>query len=239
MKIKYLVPKEYLLHVEDRNKHSDQSHDLQVKTLDHNALVKMRAPMPIPTSPIGSPGPGKGSLLQPDTSLIPKYLRGKADWLLKQLLNNGVRWTENLALISSAGVVIENSNILSLINDALRARKTVDAPVGWYEFARILHRLNIPIEVIGNPRSRLGLSQEHNTPAGPHSSQIGVDTSVTPGSVSFHRAISSLARKKIKRLRSRTAVTKSPVRLSGRKSISVKRRKQPREGAYLSLADGV
>ena len=47
------------------------------------------------------------------------------------------------------GQEVQNINIVDLVNDALRQRKTF-IPPGWEHFARELRRLNAPKELVGN-----------------------------------------------------------------------------------------
>ena len=48
------------------------------------------------------------------------------------------------------GNIIEKSNMIDLINDILRKRKSVASPRGWQEFASALRNTNIPRELVGN-----------------------------------------------------------------------------------------
>ena len=47
---------------------------------------------------------------------------------------------------------ITNSNIADLINDQMRSRKTVNPRV-WLQFTEALKEINVPNDLIGNPRT--------------------------------------------------------------------------------------
>ena len=50
------------------------------------------------------------------------------------------------------GVPVVGSNVVDLVNDILRKRKT--DPLGWQPFARQLRAVNLPIELVGNVARR-------------------------------------------------------------------------------------
>ena len=57
-------------------------------------------------------------------------------------------WDKN-GVVSIDGAKIPNSNIVDLVNDAMRARKYV-RPVGRGHFAKFLQQIEMPREFIGN-----------------------------------------------------------------------------------------
>ena len=59
-------------------------------------------------------------------------------------------------------VPVPGSNIVDLVNDALRKRKSLQ-PVGWKMFPRGLKDVNAPMDLIGNPE-RWTYIQTANTP---------------------------------------------------------------------------
>lgn len=69
--------------------------------------------------------------------------------------NGKIGWNKNGELTTS-GVTLPGTNIVDLIGDVMRARKTVAAPPGIDQFARGLSEINVPREVVGN-RNRLSL----------------------------------------------------------------------------------
>ena len=82
---------------------------------------------------------------------VPKSLKTKAERLLQRIkLDPEVKWN-NLGELEYRGQLIKNSNLTDLVNDVLRKRKNSREPLGWETFADVLHRLNVPQELIGNP----------------------------------------------------------------------------------------
>ena len=82
---------------------------------------------------------------------VPKSFKTKAERLLQRIkLDPEVKWN-NLGELEYRGQLIKNSNLTDLVNDVLRKRKNSRDPLGWETFADVLHRLNVPQELIGNP----------------------------------------------------------------------------------------
>ena len=80
---------------------------------------------------------------------VPIKFRKKAEQLAEFLKSSGqVSWTDTGRLVLQ-GQEVQNTNIVDLINDALRQRKTFTPP-GWENFAKELRRLNAPKELVGN-----------------------------------------------------------------------------------------
>lgn len=81
---------------------------------------------------------------------VPKIYKTKAQLLLKHLRTNSdrIKWGDN-GVVFIDGLKIKDSNIIDLINDALRLRKKVRA-AGRREFARFLQDIQTPREYVGN-----------------------------------------------------------------------------------------
>ena len=109
---------------------------------------------------------------------VPKTMQGKARRLMERLKRN-MSWTARGELIHE-GVPVAGSNVVDLVNDLLRKRKT--DPTGWQPFARHLRAMNLPIELVGNVARRDYLRQA-TTPA----------TTSTPGRRSGGSARKSLS----------------------------------------------
>ena len=79
-----------------------------------------------------------------------KYIK-KVESLLRRLrAGGGVVWN-NVGAVTIDGVVVPGSNIIDLINDAMRDRK-ICMPVGHLQFAAALRNTAIPREFIGSKR---------------------------------------------------------------------------------------
>ena len=82
---------------------------------------------------------------------VPKALRSKTELLVNRLVQSGlVSWNDD-GVVSMQGKVIPKSNIIDLVNEVVRSRKTPRYPPGIGQFTNILHRLNIPREYLGRP----------------------------------------------------------------------------------------
>lgn len=109
----------------------------------HGESQPTAAPQPTPGH--RSEGISSGDIAK----TVPKNLRSKAERLAELLKATGkVRWDESNRLIID-GKPVEGTNIIDLINDALRRRKTF-MPHGRAEFADHLRAINAPKELVGN-----------------------------------------------------------------------------------------
>ena len=82
-------------------------------------------------------------------STIPKTMRRKAENLLERVKRqSNLGWNERGELLFN-GEVIQGTNIVDLVNDMVRQRKSFQ-PHGWREFARALRQDNVPQDLIGN-----------------------------------------------------------------------------------------
>lgn len=82
---------------------------------------------------------------------VPGKYKTKARLLFKTLKNlprSTFSWDDK-GLVTINGQVVERSNIVDLINEAMRSRKTSNPP-GRHQFAVLLRSLNIPREYVGN-----------------------------------------------------------------------------------------
>ena len=86
---------------------------------------------------------------------VPKTMQAKARRLMEHLKRE-VAWTARGELIHE-GVPIAGSNVVDLVNDLLRKRKT--DPTGWQPFAQQLRAINLPMELVGNVARRAYIRQ--------------------------------------------------------------------------------
>ena len=90
---------------------------------------------------------------------LPTTLRGKGDALLDHLKSlPGIKWDRKQQLIVD-GKTILDSNIVDLVSDLVRDRKTIQGPKGWTELSEVLVRNNIPRALIPNTIRRESLSR--------------------------------------------------------------------------------
>lgn len=100
-----------------------------------------------------SPSTRNESVFNEETimSSVPQKYRTKAKLLfnaLKNVPNNVFDW-DDTGTVSIHGNRIERSNLIDLVNDAMRARKSISAH-GVQEFAKMIRDCNMPREFIGN-----------------------------------------------------------------------------------------
>ena len=90
---------------------------------------------------------------------VPKTLKPRAELLLKKLKEKQdlMNWNDRGELVYN-GRVIKGSNMIDLVNDVIRNRKTSN-PEGWNYFARGLAQMNIPNEIVQNSNRRKVIQQ--------------------------------------------------------------------------------
>ena len=87
---------------------------------------------------------------------VPRTMQAKASRLMEHLKRD-IAWTARGELIHE-GVPVVGSNVVDLVNDLLRKRKT--APTGWQPFARQLRAINLPMTLVGNVARRAYIRPE-------------------------------------------------------------------------------
>ena len=117
-----------------------------------------------------------------DVDTVPKTMQAKARRLMEHLKRD-IAWTARGELIHD-GMTVAGSNMVDLVNDLLRKRKT--DPTGWQPFARQLRAINLPMELIGNVARRAYIWQattvtpsRRRAPATPRAGAGSVRTSLS------------------------------------------------------------
>ena len=117
-------------------------------------------PGPVVEGTVGAPATSATSGIEADVvDTVPKTMQVKARRLMEHLKRD-IAWTARGELIHE-GVPIVGSNVVDLVNDLLRERKT--DPIGWQPFARQLRAINLPMELIGNTSRRAYIRQATTT----------------------------------------------------------------------------
>uniref|UniRef100_A0A1Y1KXI7 Uncharacterized protein n=1 Tax=Photinus pyralis TaxID=7054 RepID=A0A1Y1KXI7_PHOPY len=84
---------------------------------------------------------------------IPQTFKKKAEGFLRMLTaSSNIGW-DNKGIVTIKGEVIPSSNIIDLVHDTIRPRKTSN-PEGWEKFAAYVKEINVPQEFVGNVRRR-------------------------------------------------------------------------------------
>ena len=71
------------------------------------------------------------------------------------------QWNDRGELLHD-GVVVPGSNVVDLVHDLLRKRKTSD-PIGWQKLGSQMRAANIPMELVGNVARRRHIQQRKRT----------------------------------------------------------------------------
>ena len=134
----------------------------------YNVLAdkRIKEPLRVVTvneSEVASESGSKGAVRAPISGLeatvlatVPKTMKAKASRLMEDLKRD-IEWTARGELIHD-GVPVVGSNVVDLVNDLLRKRKT--APTGWQPFARQLRAINLPMTLVGNVSRRAYIRPE-------------------------------------------------------------------------------
>ena len=119
--------------------------------LRYNNMAKDRAAKPTPVVVVKENEPIVATDVMADVvTTLPKTLQEKGSQLVSRLKTT--KWNDRGELLHE-GVAIPGSNVVDLVHDLLRKRKTSD-PIGWQLFASQMHADNIPMELVGNVARR-------------------------------------------------------------------------------------
>jgi hypothetical protein len=80
---------------------------------------------------------------------VPTTMKRKAETLLERIQHHPNASWNNRGEFVYNGNVVAGSNIVDLINDMMRHRKSFE-PVGWQSFAEALCESNVPQVLVGN-----------------------------------------------------------------------------------------
>lgn len=136
--------------LEDRTKWTQYQQMLQRRQYFHD---QMRKPAEIQIVENGNMADYSQNFKEDILRTLPKAFKTKGELLFKRLCDNEViTWDKN-GSVSINGGVLPNSNIVDLVCDVVRCKKS-GSPAGWKEFIGALRQINIPQEFIGNPQRR-------------------------------------------------------------------------------------
>ena len=124
--------------------------------LRYNDMTKLAAAKPTPVVVVKEQNPDAPDVMAEVATMLPKGLQEKGRQLVSRLKT--IKWNDRGELLHE-GVVVPGSNMVDLVHDLLRNRKTSE-PAGWQQFASQMHAANIPMELVGNVTRRQCLSQD-------------------------------------------------------------------------------
>lgn len=135
---------------------------------------------------------------------MPATLRERARLLVKRMKNSGgkIAWNDRGELTLS-GQPVPGSNIIDLVADVIRKRKTVKAPPAMGDFTKALREVNTPRELIGNQDR---LKAIYNSAPVPR----GVTTPKSSGGLDTTSPIRQTRKKAKSKVRGSSAVRKTP-----------------------------
>ena len=124
-------------------------------------MVKDRAAKPKPVVVVKENEPIVATDVMADVvTMLPKTLHEKGSQLVSRIKTS--KWNDRGELLHE-GVAIPGSNVVDLVHDLLRKRKTSD-PIGWQQFASQMHAANIPMELVGNVATRQHIQKRTRIP---------------------------------------------------------------------------
>ena len=126
-------------------------------------------PPPPPPSPVSSSSQPWEHWKETAVESVPQRFRKKAKQLMKHMERmKDLSWTPAGEMVYR-GRKIPRSNIVDLVGDMMRQRKSVPDPVGWEVFASALKHSNVPTEFIGHKGRQRWMSKARTTPVGDRS----------------------------------------------------------------------
>ncbi len=148
--------------IEDRAKWAQYQQMLQRRQHFHD---EMRKPMEIPI--VEASNGGTRNFRDEILRTIPKAFKTKGELLFERLSDNELISWDRHGTVSINGAPIPNSNIVDLVCDVVRCKKTAAGPVGCAQFVEALRQINVPQEFIGNPQRRQQPQQHRDSPSSP------------------------------------------------------------------------
>ena len=103
--------------------------------------------------------PATTDIMEEVAATLPNALQEKGRQLVSRLKTT--QWNDRGELLHK-GVVVPGSNVIDLVLDLLRKRKTSD-PIGWQQFGNQIRAANIPMELVGNVARRRHIQQRKRT----------------------------------------------------------------------------
>ena len=129
--------------------------------LRYNDMAKDRAAKPTPVVVVKENEPIVTTDVMADVvTTLPKTLQEKGSQLVSRLKTT--KWNDRGELMHE-GVAVPGSNVVDLVHDLLRKRKTSD-PIVWQQFASQMHADNIRMELVGNVARRQHIQKRTRIP---------------------------------------------------------------------------
>ena len=129
--------------------------------LRYNNMAKIVAAKPTPVVVVKE----KEQVDPPDVmadvvTTLPKTLQEKGRQLVAHLKTT--KWNDRGELLHE-GVAVPVSNVIDLVRDLLRKRKTTDL-IGWQQFSNQMSAANIPMDLVGNVARKRHMQKRRQPP---------------------------------------------------------------------------
>ena len=125
--------------------------------LRYNDMAKIYATEPTPVVVVKEKEtPATTDIMGEVVTTLPKALQENGRQLVSRLKT--AQWNDRGELLHE-GMVVLGSNVVDLVHDLLRKRKTSD-PIGWQQFGSQMCAANIPMELVGNIARRQHMKQK-------------------------------------------------------------------------------
>ena len=128
--------------------------------LRYNDMTKLAAAKPTPVIVVKEQNPDAPDVMAEVVTTLSKGLQEKGRQLVSRLKT--IKWNDRGELLHE-GMVVPGSNMVDLVHDLLRNRKTSE-PAGWQQFASQMHAANIPMELVGNVTRRQHIQKRTRIP---------------------------------------------------------------------------
>jgi len=130
----------------DREKWTEYYQILQ-RYFHQNKMQRQPVQLTINEGPVISNGMADQDIVTTYPPSLQKNAERLLGWIKRSNVN--VSW-DNQGVVKINGGLINGSNIIDLIGDLLRHRRTAIPPLGIETFIQVLRETNIPAELIGN-----------------------------------------------------------------------------------------
>lgn len=184
----------------DRQGLSDEEKVRQYNQILQRYLEYHNHLQPSLTTPTPTPIPAMKNVNEEVLQTVPKTMRRKAQAILERVTHQpNTSWNDRGEFVLD-GEVIRGSNIVDLVNDMLRHRKSFQ-PRGWQDFARALRQSNVPLDLVGN-RHRWEWMHRDSATSDAFSTAEEENTPIRRQSRPMHKTPArkrSVSKKKIKR----------------------------------------
>jgi hypothetical protein len=134
--------------------------DALAKTVRVKNQAKVKKWLVTPTPPGVVPNPPSTlSTAKELSSTLPPLYQAKGERLLNEMITAGFSWNPSKELVLPSTEPVVNSNIESILREALVRGHSVVKPTGWKEFIDEISRSTVPLDLLTKKSTQQALSQ--------------------------------------------------------------------------------